>query len=103
MRPLLNLSSEAFVNVMNNAFGKPLVPPFDPYANPLNFLRVSYVVPYVRLTGYVGAKTKLQSPTSSSVNPNLNSFKIQKITLILTNKFIPRMLLLPKFWIKSTK
>jgi hypothetical protein len=63
-RPLLNLSAESFANVMNNAFGKPLEPPFDPYANDINYLLASYVIPYVGLTGYVGANPKLQSPTS---------------------------------------
>ncbi|XP_057486546.1 desiccation-related protein PCC13-62-like [Actinidia eriantha] len=63
-RPLLNLSAEAFGEVMNSAFGRPLNPPFNPYANELNFLLASYVVPYVGLTGYVGANPKLQSPTA---------------------------------------
>ncbi|XP_059630198.1 desiccation-related protein PCC13-62 [Cornus florida] len=63
-RPLLNLSAEAFANVMNNAFGRALVPPFDPYANEINYLLASYVIPYVGLTGYVGANPKLQSSTS---------------------------------------
>ncbi|GFZ21760.1 hypothetical protein Acr_29g0009220 [Actinidia rufa] len=55
---------EAFGEVMNSAFGRPLKPPFNPYANELNFLLASYVVPYVGLTGYVGANPKLQSPTA---------------------------------------
>ncbi|KAL7212286.1 hypothetical protein ACSBR2_015043 [Camellia fascicularis] len=63
-RPLLNLSAEAFGNVMNSAFGRALKPAFDPYANELNFLLASYVIPYVGLTGYVGANSKLQSPIS---------------------------------------
>ncbi|XP_052188511.1 desiccation-related protein PCC13-62-like [Diospyros lotus] len=60
-RPLLNLTKEAFGDVMDSAFGRPLKPPFDPYANELNFLLASYVVPYVGLTGYVGANPKLIS------------------------------------------
>lgn len=63
-RPLLNLSAESFATVMNSAFGRPLVPPFDPYANDLNFLLASYVIPYVGLTGYVGANPKLRSATA---------------------------------------
>ncbi|THF98553.1 hypothetical protein TEA_020096 [Camellia sinensis var. sinensis] len=54
-RPLLNLSAEAFGNVMNSAFGRALKPAFDPYANELNFLLASYVIPYVGLTGYVAS------------------------------------------------
>ncbi|KAK1431542.1 hypothetical protein QVD17_08002 [Tagetes erecta] len=63
-RPLLNLSSESFATVMNAAFGKPLSPPFDPYANDINYLISCYVIPYVGLTGYVGANPKLHSPIS---------------------------------------
>ncbi|KAI3864557.1 hypothetical protein MKX03_017014 [Papaver bracteatum] len=54
-RPLLNLSACNFATIMNDAFGYPLDPPFDPYANSLNFMLASYVIPYVGLTGYVGA------------------------------------------------
>ncbi|KAI3961220.1 hypothetical protein MKX01_035806 [Papaver californicum] len=54
-RPLLNLSACNFATIMNNAFGYPLDPPFDPYANSLNFMLASYVIPYVGLTGYIGA------------------------------------------------
>ncbi|KAI3459196.1 hypothetical protein Pfo_015859 [Paulownia fortunei] len=63
-RPLLNLSAASFATIMNNAFEKPLVPPFDPYANDINYLIASYVIPYVGLTGYVGANPKLQHPIS---------------------------------------
>ncbi|KAL2976432.1 hypothetical protein AAZX31_13G008100 [Glycine max] len=59
-RPLLDLSSKSFAKLMDNAFGKPLVPPFDPYANSLNFIIASYVIPYVGLTGHVGANRLLQ-------------------------------------------
>ncbi|KAH0676604.1 hypothetical protein KY285_024405 [Solanum tuberosum] len=61
-RPLLNLSRESFATVMNDAFGHPLQPSFDPYANDINYLLASYVIPYVGLTGYVGANPKLHSP-----------------------------------------
>ncbi|XP_051129458.1 desiccation-related protein PCC13-62-like [Andrographis paniculata] len=63
-RPLLNLSKEAFAAIMNSAFGRPLIPPFDPYANDVNYLIASYVIPYVGLTGYVGANARLQGPAS---------------------------------------
>ncbi|RZB70503.1 Desiccation-related protein PCC13-62 [Glycine soja] len=67
-RPLLDLSSKSFAKLMDNAFGKPLVPPFDPYANSLNFIIASYVIPYVGLTGYVGAN-RLLSATSRELVP----------------------------------
>lgn len=63
-RPLLNISKESFAQVMNNAFGQPLHPPFDPYANSINYLLASYLIPYVGLTGYVGANPELQNATS---------------------------------------
>ncbi|GAV71680.1 Ferritin_2 domain-containing protein, partial [Cephalotus follicularis] len=63
-RPLLDLSVASFAKVMDHAFGRPLVPPFDPYASGLNFLIASYLVPYVGLTGYVGANPKLQAAAS---------------------------------------
>nr|XP_016468415.1 PREDICTED: desiccation-related protein PCC13-62-like [Nicotiana tabacum] len=62
-RPLLNQSREAFATVMNDAFGHQLEPPFNPYANDINYLLASYVIPYLGLTGYVGANPKLHSPT----------------------------------------
>ncbi|XP_027166346.1 desiccation-related protein PCC13-62-like [Coffea eugenioides] len=63
-RPLLNISSESFATVINSAFGRTLEPPFDPYANDINYLIASYVIPYVGLTGYVGANPNLQSPAA---------------------------------------
>ncbi|KAK4265936.1 hypothetical protein QN277_026921 [Acacia crassicarpa] len=66
-RPLLNLSKEAFGEVMNNAFGRRLYPPFDPYANEINYLLASYVIPYVGLTGYVGANPLLQNSISKAL------------------------------------
>ncbi|CAI8590267.1 unnamed protein product [Vicia faba] len=63
-RPLLDLSKSSFAKVMDSAFGNPLHPPFDPYENEINFLLASYVIPYVGLTGYVGANPLLQNATS---------------------------------------
>ncbi|CAF1929949.1 hypothetical protein HID58_066851 [Brassica napus] len=63
-RPLLDLSKKSFAKVMDDAFGRKFVPPFDPYANSYNYLIASYLVPYVGLTGYVGANPKLHCPAS---------------------------------------
>ncbi|CAL0325438.1 unnamed protein product [Lupinus luteus] len=62
-RPLLNISKEAFAEIMDSAFEEPLHPPFNPYANHINYLLASYVIPYVGLTGYVGANPELQNGT----------------------------------------
>ncbi|XWS53482.1 hypothetical protein CRYUN_Cryun10bG0005000 [Craigia yunnanensis] len=63
-RPQLDLSASSFAKVIDRAFGKPLEPPFDPYANSINYLIASYLIPYVGLTGYVGANPKLQGAIS---------------------------------------
>ena len=78
-RPLLNLSKESFATIMDSAIGKPLNPPFDPYANSINYLLASYVIPYVGLTGYVGAAHLLETPTAKEVF----IFFIRKLNLIL--------------------
>ncbi|KAK9089995.1 hypothetical protein Sjap_023172 [Stephania japonica] len=66
-RPLLDLSASSFAKVMDHAFGRPLIPPFDPYANDLTFLLASYLIPYVGLTGYVGTSPKLNSTSSKKL------------------------------------
>lgn len=63
-RPCLDLRAAQFGNVMNKAIGRALMPPFNPYANSINYLIASYLIPYVGLTGYVGANSKLQDPAS---------------------------------------
>lgn len=55
---------------MDDAFGDPLRPPFDAYRNSINYLLASYVIPYVGLTGYVGASSNLQDPKFKKVKLN---------------------------------
>ncbi|GLT42488.1 hypothetical protein SLA2020_164840 [Shorea laevis] len=59
-RPLLDLSPEVFATIFNKAVGYTLNPPFDPYANSLNFLLGCYVIPYEGLVGYEGTIPSLQ-------------------------------------------
>ncbi|KAJ0980667.1 hypothetical protein J5N97_008922 [Dioscorea zingiberensis] len=66
-RPQLDLSAKHFAKIVDDAFGYNLNPPFDPYANSLNYLLASYVIPYVGLVGYVGA------------NPNLNGYVSKRL------------------------
>ncbi|XP_043725884.1 desiccation-related protein PCC13-62 [Telopea speciosissima] len=66
-RPLLDLSVTSFAKIMDKAIGHSLQPPFDPYANGLNFLIASYLVPYVGLTGYVGANPNLIAQPSKGL------------------------------------
>ncbi|XP_016195072.2 desiccation-related protein PCC13-62-like [Arachis ipaensis] len=66
-RPLLNISSELFAQLMDNAFERPLVPPFDPYVNEINFLLASYVIPYIGVTGLTNANILLETPTAKAL------------------------------------
>jgi hypothetical protein len=63
-RTLLNLTKANWATAMDDAFlawnGKTLSPPFDPYENSLNYLISTYFIPYVGLTGYVGANPLLE-------------------------------------------
>ncbi|GMI66581.1 hypothetical protein like AT3G62730 [Hibiscus trionum] len=70
-RPQLNLSAEAFAAIMNQAMNTTLSPPFNPYANSINYLLASYVIPYVGLVGYVGTIPNLDRKTSLSLVASL--------------------------------
>ncbi|CAI9100364.1 OLC1v1037344C1 [Oldenlandia corymbosa var. corymbosa] len=59
-KPLLDISPETFATIMNEAFEYELDPPFDPYANSINYMLASYIIPYEGLVGYVGANQFLQ-------------------------------------------
>ncbi|KAL5676101.1 hypothetical protein ACJX0J_012232, partial [Zea mays] len=61
-RPLLDISAANFGKIIEQALNATLDPPFDPYENSLNFLVASYIIPYVGLTGYVGANPRLLTP-----------------------------------------
>jgi len=74
-RPQLNLSSQIFATIFDQAVGFPLVPQFDPYANTLNYLLASYMIPYVGLVGYVGTIPSLVTYNARSVSTSL-SFKL---------------------------
>ncbi|KAK2996956.1 hypothetical protein RJ639_026395 [Escallonia herrerae] len=66
-RPLLDLSVHNFAKLFDQAFGYPLVPPFDPYRDSLSYMLASYVIPYVGLVGYVGT------------NPNINGYITKRL------------------------
>ena len=70
-RPLLDLGAKVFADAFDAAFGFNLDPPFDPYKNSINFLLASYLVPYVGLTGYVGANQHLTSTTGKRVSSSV--------------------------------
>ncbi|KAJ9180261.1 hypothetical protein P3X46_008529 [Hevea brasiliensis] len=81
-RLLLDLSAESFAEVINMAFGRPLSPPFDPYATGLNFLIASYFIPYVGLTGFVGANPKLQASLSKKIVAGLLAVEVGQDAVI---------------------
>ncbi|CAL4914354.1 unnamed protein product [Urochloa decumbens] len=66
-RPRIDLSADNFARVMDQAFGYRLNPPFDPYANSLNFLLACYVIPYLGINGYVGT------------NPMIDGYKTKEL------------------------
>ncbi|TVU14659.1 hypothetical protein EJB05_38142 [Eragrostis curvula] len=61
-RPLLDISAANFGKIVEQSLNATLDPPFNPYENSVNFLIASYIIPYVGLTGYVGANPKLLTP-----------------------------------------
>ncbi|XP_058076736.1 ferritin-like catalase Nec2 [Magnolia sinica] len=66
-RPVIDLSAKNFATIFDNAFEKPLSPPFDPYISSVNYLLASYVIPYVGLVAYVGT------------NPNINGYVSKRL------------------------
>jgi hypothetical protein len=66
-RVQLDLSKDTWSKIFDNAFGEKLHPSFDPYANSLNYLISTYTIPYVGLTGYVGAAPLLTGEGAKAV------------------------------------
>ncbi|KAL6843443.1 hypothetical protein ACP4OV_026765 [Aristida adscensionis] len=66
-RPLLDISAANFAKIVEQALNATLDPPFNPYENSINFLIASYIIPYVGLTGYVGANPKLLTPQAKKL------------------------------------
>ncbi|KMT16313.1 hypothetical protein BVRB_3g054610 [Beta vulgaris subsp. vulgaris] len=96
-RPSLNLSSSVFADVMNSAFERPLYPPFDPYISPLNYLLASYLIPYVGLTGYVGANAKLTSSDAKSLVAALLAVESGQDAVIRTMLYQRRLQWVPPY------
>ena len=73
-RPSLNISASVFEQFMNEAFGRRLEPPFNPYQDNLRFMIASYALPYIGLTGYVG------------MNPMLESYEAKRVSTKVSNE-----------------
>ena len=63
----MDLSAKNFGNVVNKAFKCELKPPFDPYRDSLSYMLASYIIPYMGLTGYVGANPQIAGFLSKRV------------------------------------
>jgi hypothetical protein len=63
----LDLSNATWGQLVDDAFGQKLNPPFNPYANTLNFLLGMYTLPYVGMTGYVGTSPLLKGAGAKAV------------------------------------
>eukprot|EP01018_Ginkgo_biloba_P017432 Gb_32514 [translate_table: standard] len=60
-RPLLDLGVRAWAKFFDQAFGYHLNPPFNPYANSVNYVLAMYCIPYMGLTAYVGGNPNITS------------------------------------------
>lgn len=86
-RVQLDLSKEVFAATMDKALGMKLQPPFDPYADSIKFLIAIYLVPYVGLTGYVGASPMLSTPTAKRLVAGLLAVESGQDAVIRTSLY----------------
>ncbi|KAJ0988693.1 hypothetical protein J5N97_007049 [Dioscorea zingiberensis] len=89
-RPLLDLSSKTFSKIMDSALNRTLEPPFDPYANGLNFLIASYLIPYVGVTGYVGANPLLKNVHAKRLVAGLLGVESAQDAVIRKLLYVPK-------------
>ncbi|KAL9237493.1 hypothetical protein vseg_012032 [Gypsophila vaccaria] len=66
-KPKMNLSTTIFAEAINVAFGRPLMPPFDPYLSTLNYLIGCYMIPLLGVTTYIEMNAKVQSPKAQKL------------------------------------
>lgn len=57
-------------------FGKKLSPPFNPYEDSVKYLISTYTIPYVGLTGYVGANPMLKGYSAKKVRNGLKTLTL---------------------------
>ncbi|TVU17799.1 hypothetical protein EJB05_33856 [Eragrostis curvula] len=70
-RPAIDLSADRFAMVMDDAMGARLDPPFDPYANSVNFLLASYVLPHVTAAATMGISSTLMGYLSKRLQASI--------------------------------
>lgn len=80
-RTQLDISKKTWADTMDKAFlqtfGEKLNPPYDPYEDSLKYLISTYTIPYVGLTGYVGANPELKGYNAKKV-------KLAKATFLIS-------------------
>ncbi len=84
------MSNKTWAKFFDKALGKELKPPFDPYCNSLNYVLSAYMIPYVGLTGYVGASPLLFGKEAKKVpkftmNLNFHLYLYQSATSKVCN------------------
>ncbi|KAK3140709.1 hypothetical protein QOZ80_5AG0404700 [Eleusine coracana subsp. coracana] len=70
-RPAIDLSADRFAMIMDDAMGVRLDPPFDPYANTVNFLLASYVLPHVTAAATMGISSTLMGYLSKRLQASI--------------------------------
>lgn len=65
-RPQIDISVPTWSALVSAALGRNVT--VDPYVGDLNWILSAFALPYVGLTGYVGASSLLQSPTAKRVS-----------------------------------
>ncbi|PWZ39508.1 Desiccation-related protein PCC13-62 [Zea mays] len=96
-RPLLDISAANFGKIIEQALNATLDPPFDPYENSLNFLVASYIIPYVGLTGYVGANPRLLTPQARKLLAGLLAVESAQDAVIRTLLYERGMARVPSY------
>ncbi|KAK9665085.1 hypothetical protein RND81_14G089300 [Saponaria officinalis] len=89
-RPRMNLST-IFAEAMDKAFGRPLMPPFEPYATTLHYLIGCYMIPLVGLTSYVDINSKLHSPHAQKLIGSLLAVESGQDAVIRTLMYERRL------------
>lgn len=92
-RPLINLNKELFAQIVDQAFGQPLNPPFDPYANSLNYQLAAYITTVVGPNIYVGIIPKLQNTESKEVSDQFLKFFFTILFTYLLKECLRNLLL----------
>jgi hypothetical protein len=100
-RTLLDISKKNWAATMDKAFletfGKKLSPPFNPYEDSLKYLISTYTIPYVGLTGYVGANPLLKGYNSKRLVAGLLGVESGQDAVIRTEMYRQKDKVVPPY------